>query len=104
MPTKKYNEAIELTTFKLDGVTFEQFIAANEDVDSFLRRQEGFRWRKMIQLENGTVADILGWDTVDAGTRAMHGLMSELSDSPVHATIKQSSVSWNIAPVLHSIG
>jgi hypothetical protein len=46
---------------------------------------------------------MLMWDSVKNGTAAMHRLMQELRDSPVHGMIDQSTVSWNISDVEHSI-
>jgi hypothetical protein len=99
MSNNNITEAIEYTTFKLTGVTCQQFIAANEDVDAFLKRQTGFRSRRIAEMEDGTIFDMLIWDSVENGTQAMMKLMSELKDSPVHAMIDQQTVSWNISPV-----
>lgn len=97
------NQAIELTTFKLKGFTTKQFIEANTEIDAFLKRQKGFCSRTIFELKKDVVYDMLVWDSVEEGTNAMHKLMSELSDSPVHDMIDQSSVSWNIAPVEHFV-
>lgn len=97
------NQAIELTTFKLNGFTTQQFIEANKEIDEFLKRQKGFRSRTIFELKKEIVYDMLVWDSVKEGTDAMHKLMTELSDSVVHDMIDQSTVSWNIAPVEHFI-
>lgn len=97
------NKAIELTTFKLNGFTTKQFIEANTEIDTFLKRQKGFCSRTIFELEKGVVYDMLVWDTTEDGTNAMHKLMSELSDSVVHDMIDQSTVSWNIAPIEHFV-
>ncbi|HEX8016092.1 MAG TPA: hypothetical protein VF465_12730 [Flavobacterium sp.] len=97
------NKAIELTTFKLNGFTTQQFIDANAEIDAFLKRQTGFCSRTIFELKKGVVYDMLVWDSIEDGTNAMHKLMSELSDSVVHDMIDQSSVSWNIAPVEHFV-
>jgi len=97
------NQAIELTTFKLRGFTTKQFIEANAAIDAFLQRQKGFRSRTIFELKKDVVYDMLVWDSEEDGTNAMHKLMTELSDSPVHDMIDQSSVSWNIAPVEHFV-
>lgn len=97
------NQAIELTTFKLNGFTIEQFIEANKEVDEFLKRQEGFRSRSIFELKKGVVYDMLFWDSKENGTEAMHRLMTELRDSVVHDMIDQSTVSWNIATVEHFV-
>ena len=97
------NKAIELTTFKLKGFTTKQFIEANAAIDAFLKRQKGFRSRTIFELKKDVVYDMLVWDSEEDGTNAMHKLMTELSDSPVHVMIDQSTVSWNIAPVEHFV-
>lgn len=97
------NKAIELTTFKLNGFTTQQFIDANAEIDAFLKRQTGFCSRTIFELKKGVVYDMLVWGSTEDGTNAMHKLMSELSDSVVHDMIDQSTVSWNIAPVEHFV-
>lgn len=100
---KMKNQAIELTTFRLNNCTIEQFIVANKVVDAFLKRQKGFVSRSIFELKKGIVHDLLVWENAEDGTNAMHKLMNELSDSIVHDLIDQSTVSWNIAPVEHFV-
>ncbi|HEY5746203.1 MAG TPA: hypothetical protein VIU12_09025 [Chryseolinea sp.] len=101
---KKEKEAIEITTFKLRGHSCEAFIAANEEVDAWLKRQPGFRSRRIAERKDGTVVDMLVWDSVADGTDAMHRIMSELAHSAVHEMIDQRTVSWSCTPVHHQIG
>ena len=96
-------EALEITTFKLTGCTCEEFISANRELDTWLKRQPGFRSRRMAEQDDGSIVDMLIWDTVANGTASMHRLMDEMRDSPVHGMIEQRSVSWNIMPVQHQI-
>lgn len=100
---KMKNQAIELTTFKLNNCTIQQFISANKEVDEFLKRQTGFVSRSIFEFKKGIVHDLLVWRNAEDGTNAMHKLMIELSDSIVHDLIDQSTVSWNIAPVEHFV-
>lgn len=97
------NHAIELTTFRLKGFTVKEFMEANAEIDAFLKRQQGFRSRTIFELKKGVVYDMLVWDSIEAGTAAMHLLMDELSASVVHDMIDQSTVSWNIAPIEHFV-
>jgi len=97
-------EAIEITTFQLNkGHTCAEFIAGNADVDSWLRRQSGFRSRRIAQRDDGVIVDMLMWASVDDATSAMHRLMDELRDSPVHALIDQHTVEWTVSSVFHAI-
>lgn len=97
------NQAIELTTFKLNNFSIQQFIEANKEVDEFLKRQIGFISRSIFELEKGIIYDLLLWESAEDGTSAMHKLMTELSDSVVHDMINQGTVNWNIAPIKHFV-
>jgi hypothetical protein len=101
---KTFAEAVETTTFRLGpGVTMEQFIEANTDVDAWLRRQRGFIWRRICQHDAGRVVDVLLWASVNDGENAAAGVVTEMAASPVHAAIDQSTVDWSVATCRHSI-
>lgn len=95
--------AIEITTFKLNKVTLQAFITANAPIDAWLKTQPGFQSRHIYQRSDGFIADVLFWENETAGTTAMHQLMDEHADSIIHGMINQSSVTWTIAAVAHSI-
>lgn len=99
----KTGGAIEITTFKLAGYTCKQFIAANADIDIWLKQQAGFVSRQMAEYEDGTIYDMLIWDSVSNGRLSMTRLMSEMAHSPVHDMIDQGTVSWRIAAVKHHV-
>jgi len=94
---------LELTTFKLNGYSCEAFIAANADIDDWLKQQPGFQSRRIIQKSDGTILDLLIWDSTAHGTQAMTRLMDEMAHSPVHDMIDQQTVSWNVFPVKHQL-
>jgi hypothetical protein len=97
-------EAIEITTFKLvKGYSPDDFIAVNANIDAWLKRQPGFRSRRITLQDDGTVVDMLLWNSVAEAQSAMSRLMDELRDSPVHTMIDQRTVSWNVSPVQHFI-
>lgn len=97
-------EAIEVTTFKLNrGLTVEDFIAANADVDAWLLRQPGFLSRRIAQRDDGIVIDLLIWASARDGEHAADRLMQELADSPVHAAIDQRTVAWTVSRVQHQL-
>ena len=98
-------EAIEITTFQLvRNKTLSDFIAVNADVDAWLLQQKGFKSRRIAQGSDGVVVDMLIWTTADAAQRAATKLMRELRNSPVHAVIDQSTVSWQVSTVGHTLG
>ncbi len=100
---KTKTEGIEITTFKIKGCTFAAFIKANASIDEWLKRQSGFQSRRIAKKEDGTVVDILIWDSVAEGTDAMNRIIAETSDSKVHSLINQGTVAWNMYPVYHTI-
>ena len=97
-------EAMEITTFHLSkGVSMKDFIAANADVDAWLKQQPGFIMRRISQRSNGLVTDMLLWASTKDGERAAKGIVTELASSPVHAAIDQSTVNWSVAVCRHRV-
>ncbi|SDA96254.1 hypothetical protein [Mesorhizobium qingshengii] len=96
-------EAIEVTTFRLNGRSCAEFVAANADIDAWLRRQPGFLSRRIAERDDGTIVDVLIWASAEAGRNAAGGIMTEMGQSPVHTMIDQRTVDWTVAPVRHSI-
>ena len=95
-------EAIEVTTFRLvKGYSGADFIVANADVDEWLKRQPGFRSRRIAEQDDGIIVDMLLWDSAAEAEASMHRLMDELRDSPVHTMIDQRTVCWNVSSVRH---
>lgn len=96
------SEAIEIVTFRLvRGVSFADFVEANREEDAWLTLQPGFRSRRIAKEHGACIADVLLWDDEAAARAAMHRLMDELADSPVHALIDQATVTWTVAPIGH---
>ena len=97
-------EAIEVTTFRLKGCSCAEFVAANRDIDAWLKRQPGFRSRRIAERDNGAIIDVLIWASAADGRRAASGIMTEMGHSPVHPMIDQATVEWSVSPVRHRIG
>jgi hypothetical protein len=96
-------EAIEITTFKLvPKCSVMKFVAANKDIDAWLVKQPGFRSRRIGALDDGSIADVLLWDSAKQGKDAADRIVLETKNSPVHALINQRTVMWQIAEVNHS--
>lgn len=99
------SEAIEIVTFHLvQGVSFDDFVDANREVDAWLKLQPGFRARRIAEEDGFRVVDVLLWNSGAAARTAMHKLMDELGDSPVHALIDQATVTWTVAEIRHKHG
>jgi len=100
---KSKTEGIEITTFKIKGCSFAEFINANASIDEWLKKQPGFQSRRIAEKQDGIIVDMLIWDSVEEGTDAMNRIIAETSDSKVHSLINQGTVSWNMYPVYHSV-
>ncbi|WP_320783601.1 hypothetical protein [Streptomyces sp. CRN 30] len=98
-------ETLEVTTLRpAPGHTASDFVRANADIDAYLQRQPGFRWRKIVATDDGRVIDIVAYDTPAHARAGAAGIMGEMADSPVHGTIDHESVDWQITTPLHRLG
>lgn len=97
-------DVLEITMLSLvDGLTSEDFVAANEDVNAYLLRQPGFRWRRIVERDDGGIVDIVAYDSRGRALAGASGITGELGDSPVHATIDHAQVDWQLTTVLQLV-
>lgn len=99
-----HTEALEITTYRLQDCTWGTFLRANAELDAWLRRQPGFRSRRIARRRDGTVVDMLLWDSVAHGTASARRVLRDLRGAAIHALIDPDTVSWDIAPVQHVSG
>lgn len=98
------SEVLEITTLTLRaGLSASDFVAANADIDEYLRRQPGFRWRRIVERDDGTIVDIVAYDSLVDAQRGASGISGEMAGSPVHATIDHRAVDWHLTRVVHSV-
>jgi hypothetical protein len=98
------NEILEVTTLRpAAGLTAAEFITANADIDEYLARQPGFEWRRIVETGDGTIIDIVAYDSIEHARAGAAGISGEMAGSPVHATIDHSTVDWNLTTVLHRV-
>ena len=97
-------QALEITSFRLLSGTFAGFVEANKaEIDGWLKKQPGFQSRVIIESGEDEVMDLVFWNSVEEGTKAMQRIMDETATSRVHSLIDQGSVSWQIFPVGHQL-
>lgn len=97
-------QVLEITSLRpAPGFTPEDFVTANADIDKYLRRQPGFQWRRITVRDDGTVVDIVAYDSMARARAGAGGITGEMGDSPVHATIDHTSVDWQLTTVLHGV-
>jgi hypothetical protein len=98
------SEVLEITTFALvPGVTTADFVQANSDIDEYLRRRPGFRWRRVAERDDGTVVDIVAYDSTSHARAGAAGITGEMGGSPVHATINHLTVEWHLSTVVQDV-
>ena len=97
-------EVLEITTLRLaHGLSAADFIDANTDINNYLRRQPGFRWRRIVQRGDDTIVDIVAYDDIVRARAGAAGITGEMGDSPVHGTIDHSTVDWQLTTVVQHV-
>jgi len=93
--------AAEVTVFRLKpGLGSSQAIAAGRDIDAWLRRQPGFVSRTMLEEPDGSIMDVVIWESEQDGHSSSERLTDETATSPFHDLVDPASVRWYLAPVL----
>lgn len=97
-------EILEVTTLRpAPGLTPQDFVAANTDINAYLKRQPGFRWRRIVVREDGTILDIVAYDSIEHAHSGAAGITGEMANSPVHDAIDHSTVDWQMTTVLQHV-
>jgi hypothetical protein len=97
-------EILEITTLRpAPGLTVADFIAANDDINRYLKRQPGFLWRRIVERDDGTIVDIVAYDDLAHAERGAAGITGEMAGSPVHAAIDHGTVDWQLTRVLQHV-
>jgi hypothetical protein len=97
-------EVLEITTLRpAPGLTAADFVAANADINEYLKRQPGFLWRRIVERDDGMVVDIVAYDSLANAERGAAGITGEMAGSPVHATIDHGTVDWQLTSVLDRV-
>ena len=85
------------------GLNPEDFVAANADINGYLKRQPDFEWRRIAVRDDGTILDTVAYDSIAHARAGAGEITGEMSNSPVHAAIDHSTVDWQLTPVLQYI-
>ncbi len=98
------SETLEVTVLRPSaGLTTADFVAANDDINQYLKRQPGFLWRRIAESADGRIIDVVAYDSVAHARSGAAGITQEMSSSPVHDTIDHSTVDWQITKVVQFI-
>ena len=98
------SETLEVTVLRpAPGLTSADFVAANDDINGYLRRQPGFLWRRIAETTDGRIVDIVAYDSPQHARSGAAGITGEMGASPVHDAIDHATVDWQITTVLQHL-
>ena len=97
-------ETLEVTVLRpAAGLTSADFVAANDDINAYLRRQPGFLWRRIAEAGDGRIYDVVAYDSPEHAASGAAGITGEMGGSPVHRTIDHATVDWQLTTVLQRV-
>lgn len=95
---------IELVTFNAKpGITPHQVISASQEVNVFLKGQQGFLSRHLGQSQDGTWHDILFWESHEHVMAAMENAASSPHCTSFFGLIDQANDNMALFPALMAI-
>ena len=98
------SEVIELVRFRLKDVTTEEFLKESQAVSEWLRRQPGFKSRRLGQAEDGSWLDALTWDGPASAAAAMGRWGIDMADSRAMAMMTMADEGMMHATIVHAVG
>jgi hypothetical protein len=97
-------ETLEVTILRpRAGLTPTDFVAANDDINTYLQRQPGFLWRRILEAGDGRILDVVAYDSRTHAYAGAAGITGEMADSPVHDAIDHGTVDWQVTTVLQLV-
>ncbi|MBI1171320.1 hypothetical protein GC209_07965 [bacterium] len=91
----------EVTVFRLrPGLGSSQVIAAGRDIDAWLRQQPGFVSRMLLEEADGSIMDVVVWQSQQACQDSARRLMDETAASAFHDLVAPATIRWHLAEVL----
>lgn len=106
MPGENNSHVLELVTFKLvPGVTEDQFVAANEQLSAWAKRQPGFVSRNLsFDEKNDTYIDVVYWESLAAAELANEMAMTSTECAPMFGMCQPDSVKLvHAAPIASAV-
>jgi hypothetical protein len=92
-------QTLELVTFRTTEMDQERFIAANAEVNDWLRRQPGFLARHLAGKDDGGWIDMVLWTDREAAMQASAKLLQELGSCEAMTAIDPRSIAMSHAAI-----
>ncbi len=84
---------LELVTFKLaEGISEQAFLAENEHLNQWVKKQPGFEYRALAQAEDGSWTDTVFWQDMEKAAAAQQSFGEEPSLQGMMKVIDMESV------------
>jgi len=90
---------IERVSFRLSGVSHEDFITAIDAVNRWLDARAGFLRRELAESGDGTWLDVITWESADAARAAARAMQEKLDDFPAMRRIDPASIAMRHATI-----
>ncbi len=91
---------IELVRYQLkDGVSATELQATHEGINTFLKQQPGFIYRSNSQDAEGTLYDIVYWQSMEQAQAAGEAFMNSSACAALMTITDESSVNMTHMPV-----
>jgi len=99
------SNVVEIVNFKLaNGTTHQDFIASNEQMESFLKEQEGLLYRTLCEKEDASYVDIVYWQDMALAKKAQQAFYSSPLCQMFAQNIDKESVQLEHVKVIASQG
>lgn len=96
---------VEIVNFKLaNGFTNEDFMASNEQMNLFLKEQEGLIYRSLCEKENESFVDIIYWENMEFAQKAQEAFLTSPLCKQFGESINKESVALEYVKVVASFG
>ncbi|WDE10410.1 hypothetical protein [Thalassomonas haliotis] len=95
------NTVIETVSYKLKaGVSRQDLVATQEQVNRFLQTLEGFMYRSVAENDSGLLYDVVYWQDMAAAQAAGEAFMAHAAGKALMAIADEQSVSMSHMRVL----
>ncbi|GLX78314.1 hypothetical protein tinsulaeT_16540 [Thalassotalea insulae] len=96
---------VEIVNFTLaKGYTKDDFLAANQPMDEFLREQKGMLYRSLCEKADGRFIDIVYWQDMAAAQQGQQAFRQSPQCQQMVQCIEKESVQLEHVNVLASFG
>mgnify|MGYP000585215321 FL=1 len=95
------SNVVEIVNFKLaSGFTSQDFLSSNEQMELFLKEQQGLLYRSLCEKEDGSYIDIVYWENMELAKQAQQAFFASSLCQTFAQCIEKESVQLEHVTVL----